>query len=284
MYRGHYRTDTLGANLNRYYLNPDPGLHPSIYAAKTLVLHYHQHQQHHQQQQEQEQEEEGGIRPTPRTHLHAASVPSMMDSHVLHMSLCDHGMSLGRERTKTACGSLLFTSQAQAALSPLSSKSLVAAVTSYEYSKYSVLPNLSSRSLVHQSLPKVPQKLPRTTSLQDHTSSSSQGPADSKEGVVECERDFIQASRLSGLALYVDLHAHATKRGVFMYGNYFSSVAEAAETMLLPKLLSLNSPHLDFEHCVFSERNMYVADRRDGLSKEGSGRVAVHKATGIIPW
>lgn len=96
--------------------------------------------------------------------------------------------------------------------------------------------------------------------------------------------DYIKQSQQSGIALYVDLHAHATKRGVFMYGNYFSDVEPAAESMLFPKLLSLNSPHLDFEHCVFSERNMYTADKRDGLSKEGSGRVAIHKATGIIPW
>ena len=69
-----------------------------------------------------------------------------------------------------------------------------------------------------------------------------------------------------------------------MYGNYFNSVMEAAETMLFPKLMSLNSPHLDFEHCVFTEKNMYTADRRDGMSKEGSGRVAMHKATKIISW
>ena len=103
----------------------------------------------------------------------------------------------------------------------------------------------------------------------------------------ECEEDprgSVKSGRQSGVELYVDLHAHATKRGVFMYGNYFSDVTMAAENMLFPKLLSLNSPHLDFEHCVFSEKNMYTTDRRDGMSKEGSGRVAVHKATGIISW
>jgi hypothetical protein len=86
------------------------------------------------------------------------------------------------------------------------------------------------------------------------------------------------------MALYIDLHAHATKRGVFMYGNHFTDATVAAENMLLPKILSLNSPHLDFDHCVFSERNMHATDRRDGMSKEGCGRVGIHKATGIIPW
>ena len=106
-------------------------------------------------------------------------------------------------------------------------------------------------------------------------------PAETEE---EEEYGLLKCSHESSVALYVDLHAHATKRGVFMYGNHFNHVEVAAENMLFPKLMSLNSPHLDFEHCVFTEKNMYVADKRDGMSKEGSGRVAMHKATGIIPW
>ncbi|XP_063771005.1 cytosolic carboxypeptidase-like protein 5 isoform X5 [Pseudophryne corroboree] len=54
------------------------------------------------------------------------------------------------------------------------------------------------------------------------------------------------------------------------------------ENMLYPKLISLNSAHFDFMGCNFSEKNMYAKDKRDGQSKEGSGRVAIHKATGII--
>ena len=86
----------------------------------------------------------------------------------------------------------------------------------------------------------------------------------------------------SGVAAYVDLHAHATKRGCFMYGNHFKRESEQIESILFPKLVSLNSIHFDFDQCVFSEKNMYVSDKRDGLSKEGSGRVALYKATGII--
>lgn len=39
--RGHYRTDTRGVNLNRVYLNPDHQLHPSIFAARSIMLHHH---------------------------------------------------------------------------------------------------------------------------------------------------------------------------------------------------------------------------------------------------
>lgn len=39
--RGYWRLDTRGTNLNRVYENPDPVLHPTIYAAKLAVMHEH---------------------------------------------------------------------------------------------------------------------------------------------------------------------------------------------------------------------------------------------------
>lgn len=61
----------------------------------------------------------------------------------------------------------------------------------------------------------------------------------------------------SNIFLYVDLHGHASKKGIFMYGNYLPNTAEAVECMLLPRLMSLNCLHFHFDACVFSERNMY---------------------------
>ncbi|XP_060129213.1 cytosolic carboxypeptidase-like protein 5 isoform X3 [Zootoca vivipara] len=86
----------------------------------------------------------------------------------------------------------------------------------------------------------------------------------------------------SGLAYYVDLHGHASKRGCFMYGNNIFEEAHQVENMLFPKLIAMNSAHFDFSGCNFSEKNMYAKDKRDGQSKEGSGRVAIYKALGII--
>ncbi|XP_063701182.1 cytosolic carboxypeptidase-like protein 5 [Culicoides brevitarsis] len=86
----------------------------------------------------------------------------------------------------------------------------------------------------------------------------------------------------SGMFLYIDLHGHASKKGVFMYGNHLPTTMEAVECMLLPKLMSLNSLHFHYDGCNFSEKNMYLKGKRDGLSKEGSGRVAIYKMTGLI--
>ena len=49
------------------------------------------------------------------------------------------------------------------------------------------------------------------------------------------------------------------------------------DNLLFVKLISLNSAHFDFNGCNFTERNMYLKDKRDGMSKEGSGRVAMFK-------
>jgi cytosolic carboxypeptidase protein 5 len=37
VYNGLYRSDTLGVNLNRVYLNPRLDTQPSIYAARKLI-------------------------------------------------------------------------------------------------------------------------------------------------------------------------------------------------------------------------------------------------------
>lgn len=72
--------------------------------------------------------------------------------------------------------------------------------------------------------------------------------------IKDCDR---KADNDSNMFLYIDLHGHASKKGIFMYGNYLPKVAEAVECMLLPRLMSMNCHHFHFDACVFSERNMY---------------------------
>lgn len=62
----------------------------------------------------------------------------------------------------------------------------------------------------------------------------------------------------SGLFLYIDMHGHASKKGIFMYGNHFEDLNSNIECMLLPKLMSLNNQNFHFNACNFTERNMYL--------------------------
>ena len=81
------------------------------------------------------------------------------------------------------------------------------------------------------------------------------------------------------IVCYIDLHAHATKRGCFFYGNYMD-YARSLESFLLAKLIELNDPNFDFEGSNFTEKNMRMKDKK-GESREGSGRVGVFKAINI---
>lgn len=51
--------------------------------------------------------------------------------------------------------------------------------------------------------------------------------------------------------------------------------------MLLPKLVAMNSLNFDFLECSFSDKMMTVKDKKDGLSREGCGRVSIMKLTGL---
>ena len=112
---------------------------------------------------------------------------------------------------------------------------------------------------------------------------TSANKADSTHDFTKNEKDSPTSDDMN-VSYYVDLHGHASKRGCFIYANHFEKDEDQVQALLFPKLMSLNSPHFDFEACNFSLKNMQHKDKRDGMSKEGSGRVAIFKSTGIIHW
>ena len=57
----------------------------------------------------------------------------------------------------------------------------------------------------------------------------------------------------TGLFLYVDIHGHASKRGIFMYGNHFDELETKISALLFPKLVSINSANFDFPACNFTQ-------------------------------
>lgn len=71
------------------------------------------------------------------------------------------------------------------------------------------------------------------------------------------------------------------KKGCFIFGNALKGEEQAAN-MLFPKLIAMNSLNFDFAECSFSEKLMSVKDKGCNLSREGSGRVALYKSTGLV--
>lgn len=103
-------------------------------------------------------------------------------------------------------------------------------------------------------------------------------PCPAKQPGIYAIRSLLLHYATSGrLYVYLDLHAHANRQGVFAYGNAHTAAAHV-EALLFCKLASLNSPYFEFGGCNFSEKNMASRDR-DGTSKDGTGRVALHHLT-----
>jgi hypothetical protein len=67
-----------------------------------------------------------------------------------------------------------------------------------------------------------------------------------------------------------------------MFGNSLKG-DEMLKNMLLPKLISLNSLNFDFLECCFSDKMMTVRDKKDGMTREGCGRVSIMKAANGLP-
>ena len=67
-----------------------------------------------------------------------------------------------------------------------------------------------------------------------------------------------------------------------MFGNNLKG-EDMLKNMLLPKLVSLNSLNFDFLECSFSDKLMNCKDKKDGLTREGCGRVSIMQAANGLP-
>lgn len=95
-----------------------------------------------------------------------------------------------------------------------------------------------------------------------------------KAAVVQCSQEY------QNLEVYIDFHAHASKKGVFMFGNSLGDPEKQADNITFAKLIAMNCLNFDMNECNFSEKIMSIKDK-NGLSRDGSSRVSLHKATGI---
>uniref|UniRef100_A0A1Y1L9X4 tubulin-glutamate carboxypeptidase n=1 Tax=Photinus pyralis TaxID=7054 RepID=A0A1Y1L9X4_PHOPY len=246
--RGHYRTDTRGVNLNRMYLNPSLTLHPSIFAARALIRYHHFGY-----------EKEDHFCETIDLPNDNDDISSMEDNHGGN----DHKLSK------------------RVSHMTLEENKNTDSITNC-YCKYEA--NVTE---VEKSEPEVSNEI---TNINNGVSfSAEKGLTENHENKISKVADDDENteygdlnSNESGLFMYLDMHGHASKKGIFMYGNHFEDFERNIDCMLLPKIMSINNFNFHFTACNFTERNMYLKDRRDGMSREGSGRVAVLKLTGLV--
>lgn len=67
---------------------------------------------------------------------------------------------------------------------------------------------------------------------------------------------------------------------MFVFGNNLTG-EQQVENILFAKLIAMNTLNFDFNECSFTEKGMVRKDK-NGQSKEGTGRVAILKETGIV--
>ena len=293
--RGHYRTDSRGVNLNRMYLDPDFDLYPSIYASKALLVYHHVHNKVEDPPKLSSRENSMTKSSTPRTNNSRRKSQTTPPPPSSQPPRTPPSLSRSKHRDDNGVTPPPNNTHTYNIVHSDSSTRSEEGV----FNDAVITEPMSCLSLTseHYEMEMSGNEVASGGECQDYEPE----PHIGNEGSDEDDGEMYQprlggpvAPHLSdpklkliphtksGIAMYVDLHAHASKRGCFIYGNYFEDEDTQVDNMLFSKLISMNTAHFDFTGCNFTERNMYLKDKREGLSKEGAGRVALFKALGII--
>lgn len=249
--RGHYRTDTRGCNLNRYYLNPSREFHPSIYGARALIRYHHfgeeiiddfklekfdvSSQVDSNELSESDYSSPDLESPKPVEYDNICKIEEPPDiiseKNILTVDLCQSDSSFNAQNSKSSTDTSYKNLSVKRSNESLAEKEDVITL------------NNSEEDLV-------PAK-DESKRLKIQADPTDKAP--SKRNSVKCRRN-----QDSGLFLYLDMHGHASKKGVFMYGNHFDKIEDSVECMLFPKIMSVNSQNFHFSACNFAEKNMYL--------------------------
>ncbi|CAH1772928.1 unnamed protein product [Owenia fusiformis] len=320
VYRGHYRTDSRGVNLNRMYLDPDFSIYPTIYAAKSIMVYHHVHNRKdkshnpvcanrnvnnsaaaRKSHSKSENQERPSLQdPTLTTQSDTITIAPTMEYR-------DNGTTgvSSRDKTYTYVYNDILKNSEEQNKEIDRTKQTGSVIQSAKLNEtQSIIKNFSDMAISNQ-IPTAATDLKEQTNaiVSEDTFSDdddatehlgNEGSEDDEDNAAPVSTGNVFAPHLcdpkllkippdeSGIAFYVDLHGHASKRGCFIYGNHFTDEESQIENMLYPKLISTNTAHFDFTGCNFTEKNMYTKDRKSGTSKEGSGRVGMYKSIGIL--
>lgn len=342
--RGYYRTDQLGVNLNRVYLDPSFALHPSIYAAKSLLVYHHIYNRSSRELDNLNFDhifklkyDEAADAQASASSASSSKKSSTAECYTDEPTLYRSNKSPNPDRDQDPVSEFLISNDNEPVagvnntlrdfLINKINKNLIVIQTNRSLDVKSLFE--TSNQMKVNNLSKSLDYLVRVNS---GTGASSRDDIFKKKEMAQTERrignensdeedenqvEFIDTTNAnttttstvapdkkfygntysphlndpklllinplwSGIAFYVDLHGHAAKRGCFIYGNSIDNELFQVENVLFAKLIAFNSQHFDFDGCNFSVKNMYMKDKREGWSKEGSGRVAMYKLLGII--
>lgn len=349
--RGHYRTDTRGVNLNRVYLDPCFELYPSIYAAKSLLVHHHIWNSDltgHEKERiavtlKHESERAMSLKMSKKESAEFGSCAEIVSGEVVlsnraaNLFIRSESPELESplvksmfdvELNRNSCGSwmrssnnsglIAFAPESVGSFSVFGSSSPDIKVSNYDLgcsdagcdltpviAQNGPFGNSQNREIATRRDNQMQNRLQSSVEMNeapsvrkcedfdDATRPGNEGSDEEGDDKTPLISDVVNTLHLchpillsippdgSGVAFYIDLHGHASKRGCFIYGNYFENEEMQVGSMLFARLISLNSAHFDYGGCNFTEKNMYMVDKKDGSSKEGSGRVAAFKALGI---
>ena len=236
---GHYRTDSRGVNLNRVYGCPSLELHPTIYAARKLILYSHHRKEVSENEDEEEKTnqvtEDEPAKPAKEETCETPDLPeidfksnSAGSSHWLRSSLKEPASLLSPlvagasksggwyEMTETSrfsegdesIADFSVFNESKSKLPIL--KPLTSFTGAFPTSKSPRRPSLNEANPAESTLGEVPKEENANLdfpfdALNNHS-----------DKTAENDKNRIAVTKNSGLFMYVDIHGHASKRGIFM--------------------------------------------------------------------
>lgn len=253
--RGHYRTDTRGCNLNRYYLNPSWEYHPSIFGARSVIQYHHYGEEIIDNFKLEKFDASSQVDPNEIISESDPSSPDIESPRVVELESIYKVEMPGNDSEKSECNYSTCQDNNNSTF------------TTQNISKSSTDTSIKNIPIKRSNESMIEKELVVTTRSSDVDVASASKDESKKfkihsESVDKCRSSKSSLekknNRESGLFLYLDMHGHASKKGVFIYGNHFDKIEDSVECMLFPKLMSVNSQNFHFSACNFTEKNMYL--------------------------